>query len=127
MDYSDSSSANTSEAHRHGVLRALISAATFGTLGALTGRWLGRHGNDPTSNMAEPMMKWSMGIFCGLLGAYSSLKTTERIENEQTTANAIAEKQAAVNERLDKTPTRVSASTHEGKLAPNATHVALEK
>ena len=55
-----------------GATRALVSAGIFGTLGALFGRWLGHRGNAPESNMAKPMMTWSMGAFWAFLAAYSA-------------------------------------------------------
>lgn len=127
MGYSDSSTKNNGEAHREGVVRALISATVFSTLGALIGRWLGKHGNDPKSNMAEPIMKWSMGIFCGLLGAYSSLKTTQRIENERADVQKTLENPMPVVASSVDSHTLVNASQHKGKLVESTRHVALEK
>lgn len=60
-----------------GATRALVSAGIFGALGALFGRWLGHRGNAPESNMAKPMMTWSMGAFWAFLAAYSALKSSE--------------------------------------------------
>ena len=127
MDYSDSLAENNTKGHHHGVLRALISATVFGTLGALVGRWLGKHGNDPTSKMAEPLMKWGMGVFCGLLGAYSSLKVSQHHDNgpesaEVVTKTSLPEKQSSALEK-----TKISTVKHDGKLEKTSVHVALEK
>jgi hypothetical protein len=125
MEYSDSITAEREEKqagyHRHAVVRALLSASIFGTLGAIVGRWLGHHGNDPTSNLAEPMTKWSMGIFCGTLAAYSSFKASERIEKAES--NACERRDAD----LPKTTAQVNSVTCEGKVVNATAHVALEK
>ena len=64
--------------HRDGVAaRALLSAAVFGTLGALLGKKLGRPANEDANRMVESVMKWSMGGFWATLAAYSSIKASE--------------------------------------------------
>jgi hypothetical protein len=68
---------------RGGMARALLSAAVFGTLGAYAGKWLGKRGNADKNPMAETIMKWSMGVFSAVLAAYSSLKASEPLPNEQ--------------------------------------------
>ncbi len=59
---------------------AMFSAALFGGLGAMLGRWLGVRGNEPSRQMAAPIMQWGMGIFSALLAAYSSFKASDQVE-----------------------------------------------
>ncbi len=137
MEYSDTRSTRDEDAQtgqpRHAMLRALVSAAVFGSLGALVGRWLGRHGNDKTSKIAEPMTKWSMGIFCGTLAAYSSFKASERSEmqefreaNRQSTRDDKTAAMRATGEQ-PATTAQADAAKNEGKLIKTSAHVALEK
>ncbi len=67
--------------------RALVSAGIFGVIGGAIGNWLGKRGNDAQGKMAQPIMKWGMGIFWATLAAYSSLKAS------QTEANARAKRE----------------------------------
>lgn len=139
MEYSETTPENRDEQqaryHRHAVLRALFSATVFGTIGAFIGRWMGRHGNDPTSNLAEPMTKWSMGIFCGTLAAYSSFKASERIEKEAGRASErhddpIAPRDAQALEATSDVPQTTAhtmAATNQGTIVKSTPHVALEK
>jgi hypothetical protein len=77
------------------------------------------------------MMKWSMGIFCGLLGAYSSFKATEHMKNEvaghPTDAKNHPQNALPLDEHAPKKTTHVNAVKHEGKLDSPSPHVALEK
>jgi len=120
------------------IASAILSATIFGSLGALLGRWLGRHGNDPRSKLAEHIMQWSMGVFCATLGAYSSLKASEQIEKEQAReaarsevdTQAIANGEVHSHAQLGSVPETIAhakAAKNEGKLAEVAHHVALEK
>lgn len=142
MEYSETTPENRDEKqasyHRHAVARALVSASVFGTLGALFGRWMGRHGNDPTSKLAEPITKWSMGIFCGTLAAYSSFKASERIEKEEAREcvrenadkNAMAPRDAKAPDPSGDVPATTAHSTsatNEGTVVQAASQVVLEK
>lgn len=142
MEYSETTPENRDEQqaryHRHAVLRALLSATVFGTIGALIGRWMGRHGNDPTSNLAEPMTKWSMGIFCGTLAAYSSFKASERIEKEAGRESAEHLNRQESNHHSEgpalsssgnvpATTTHTMNATNQGTIVKSTPHVALEK
>lgn len=64
------------------MVRALFSAAIFGTIGGYFGKWLGVRGNAPASDMARPMMQWGMAGFWAFLAAYCSLKASEREARE---------------------------------------------
>lgn len=118
------------------MLRAILSASIFGTIGAFIGRWLGHHGNDPTSNLAEPMTKWAMGIFCGTLAAYSSFKASERSEREEgeeaalreTDKHARSEPHMPPQNTAGDTPTTTAQATsamNEGKVVMSTPHMAL--
>ncbi len=64
--------------HSTAVMRALASAAIFGTMGWMMGRGLGKRANPDNSTVAESIMKWGMGFFSATLAAYSSLKVSEQ-------------------------------------------------
>lgn len=63
--------------------RALVSAAIFGVIGGFIGRWFGARANGDGSNMARPIMQWSMAGFWALLAAYCSTKASERADQTQ--------------------------------------------
>jgi hypothetical protein len=96
MENADSRAMGTTDAtppdHSMVVGRALASAALFGWLGSRLGKWLGKRGNDDAGKMAEPIMKWSMGIFWAVLAAYSSLKASDREWSQQTARDKEASK-----------------------------------
>ena len=104
MENTDSRAMGTTDAtpldHSMVVGRALASAALFGWIGSRVGKWLGKRGNDDTGKMAEPIMKWSMGIFWATLAAYSSLKASDR----EWTQQAAREKTVAKTEAKDTAP-----------------------
>lgn len=85
MDKTDHPSGTDEQTHVATALRALASAAIFGTIGYHLGKWLGTRGNAPGSEMASPMMKWSMSGFWGLLAAYCTLKASEHKEHDADT------------------------------------------
>lgn len=102
MDDSDSTlkqADETSTGHfRGGMARAVFSAAIFGTIGAYLGKWLGKRGNCDKGQMAEPIMKWSMGAFWAVLAAYASLKASEPVASEQKPSVPEGEKGATIRD-----------------------------
>ncbi|MDX2095176.1 MAG: hypothetical protein SFW64_04475 [Alphaproteobacteria bacterium] len=111
-----------------GVARALLSAAVFGTLGALVGRYLGKHGNARNSDMAQPMMQWGMGIFGALLAAYCSFKASARGAGDEAEQAPPA---AALNPEwaaapFDNTPLRHAAQP-DAQIAAVENHGTLQE
>ncbi len=123
----------TTPRHSFTVVRALLSAAVFGTMGWLVGRFLGHRGNDASSRMVESVMKWSVGGFCATMAAYSSLKASEHedaIADEQAAKNAAAH--PVVTDQLDVAggaapQARVDAAAHEGLVQGGALQFAVGK
>lgn len=114
------------QSHSGVMLRALASAAVFGTIGGAIGHWLGRRGNDVSSKLAEPIMKWSMGAFWAIMAAYSSLKASEHtaIEIREAHARAIAKQGGATkadipdaDEKIPTTAVRTKDAVISGELA----------
>jgi hypothetical protein len=115
VNTSDSTADAAAMEHHRGLARALLSAAIFGSMGAFVGNWLGKRANASAEmGMAQPMMKWGMGLFSATLAAYSSFKATEHAA-KQTEQMAAAPTNETITASLDK---KIDAATvsHLGKL-----------
>jgi hypothetical protein len=115
MDNSVNTPDTTTTEHNYGLGRALLSAAIFGSIGAFIGNWLGKRANASAEmGMAQPIMKWGMGLFSATLAAYSSFKATEHAakQAEQMAAAPVNETTtASLNKKID-----AATVLHQGKL-----------
>lgn len=117
MNNSDSTMREHEQPSQQAVwLRAIASAAVFGTIGAVIGRWLGKRGNDRETHFAESVMTWSMGSFSGLLASYSTFKAAEQSKNESVANYRTHEAPARVTEESPATMAQADAMKHEGKI-----------
>lgn len=118
-------------------LRAIISAAVFGSMGAVVGRWLGKRGNDRETRFAESVMTWSMGTFCGLLASYSTFKAEEHGKDSAASSASLPEAiphartpHETVPVMMQESPGTVADRTalaHEGTLDRHGPHAGIEK
>ncbi len=104
-------------------LRAMFSAAVFGAIGAWLGSTLGKYGNGKGRDMAQPIMKWSMGGFWALVAAYCSLKADEPKPATPAAEATVPPRPSpqAYAPRTHAAPT-VDASTSEHQGALHETH-----
>lgn len=111
MEHSDPSSSSAAEtrapSHISIAVKAMVSAVVFGTIGGAIGRWLGYRGNNKHRQMAQPIMQWSMAGFSAILGAYSTLKASEHVKDEEVTVRGTAVSADAV----------VTDAEHRGMMA----------
>lgn len=108
-------------------LRATISAAVFGIIGAALGRWLGKRGNDRETQFAESVMTWSMGTFSGLLAAYSVFKAHEHNNDDTPLSDAMRSTSSGLWHDAPATTTQTNALVHEGTLHTRAQQSLIEK
>lgn len=94
MEHSDPSSSSTAEtkapSHISIAVKAMVSALVFGAIGGVLGHWLGQRGNNKHRQMAQPIMQWGMAGFSAILGAYSTLKASEHVKDEEVTMRGTA-------------------------------------
>lgn len=118
-------------------LRAILSAAVFGSIGAVVGRWLGKRGNHRETKFAESVMTWSMGIFCGLLASYSTFKADEHGKDSAASSAPLPEAMPHVRTPHETAPVMMQESpgkvadtaalAHEGTLDRHGPHAVIEK
>jgi hypothetical protein len=108
-------------------LRAIISAAVFGSMGAVVGRWLGKRGNDRETRFAESVMTWSMGTFCGLLASYSTFKAAEQSKDEPTATHHAHAIPPRIAEESPARMAKLGELTHEGKIHAHGPQSVIEK
>ncbi len=117
------------------VVRAMLSAAVFGTLGALLGKALGHRGNRERGQIVESMMKWSMGGFWAVLAAYSSLKASEHEEHAARHASAevatrrdrVAHAEIAEATNAPEAKVGTAHAEHQGLIRENAPEITPQK
>ena len=128
MNNSDSTMREDEQPSQQAVwLRAIISAAVFGTIGAVIGRWLGKRGNDRETHFAESVMTWSMGSFSGLLASYSTFKAAEQSKNESIPNHRTHETSPRMAEESPATVAQADALEHEGKIHAHSPQSGIEK
>jgi len=109
---SDNATPRRDESRPYVFLRTMVSALVFGVLGAWFGDHLGKRANKPGSEMARPIMKWSMGGFWALVAAYSSLKAQERTP----AADAPAAQTDSSSRQTTQAPTKPSADIDSASI-----------
>lgn len=69
-------------------LRTVLVGVGFGAVGALVGRSIGRLGDQEHRAIAVPSLSWGLGLFTGLLAAFSASRQT--VEEPPSPASRIA-------------------------------------
>ena len=128
MNNSDSTMREHEQLSRQAVwLRAMASAAVFGTIGAVIGRWLGKRGNDRETKFAESVFTWSMGSFSGLLAAYSVFKAEEYNKDETPSSLDAHADAPRLGQASPANMALAGALEYDGKIKAHAPQSAIEK
>ena len=136
MDTSDNLSADSAPSRSGAMLRALLSAASFGTLGGWLGKALGKRSNAEGNRVVERGLKWGISGFSAILAAYSSFKADEKTHvpaSQEPVRDASVSKSAEPIAALARDDSKIplsaihGASIEQGKVKEESQLPPLQK
>lgn len=99
-------------------LRTFISAAIFGALGAVLGRWIGHLGERDEHKLGRTVFSWAGGIGGAVLAAYTSttMARRENREEQESQHMKLAKNNAAESAPIAPATVSISPATRVDSL-----------